>query len=174
MHACKGEHLNYFLLCVESLSKRVTKWIGTYVKKNLDAPCSYYRSILSSFSYYMEDFYYRSTLFDNRKLCTVECWKFYWPDHGEEGQFLKASTRLATLTANFQLGRNPGYKQVLPPFLQVRHTHLHTYEREHLRKYCCRWIIHLFKIVAKLYAESEYSFYPDRWFYFWGRVLKLL
>ena len=31
----------------------------------LDAPCSNYRSILSSCSYYMEDFYYRNILFDN-------------------------------------------------------------------------------------------------------------
>ena len=87
-------------------------------------------------------------------LCTVECWKFYWSDDGEEGQFLKASTRLATLTNNFRMGTNPGCKQVLPPFLQVRH--LHTYERGHLREDCCQLIIHLFKIVAILSAEPVY------------------
>ena len=39
----------------------------------MDAPCSNYRIISSSCSYYMEDFYYRSILFDNGDIdCAVE------------------------------------------------------------------------------------------------------
>ena len=34
----------------------------------LDAPCSNYRSILPSFSYYMEDFDYRRILVDSRTI----------------------------------------------------------------------------------------------------------
>ena len=36
-----------------------------------DAPCNYYRGILSCCSYYMEDFYYRNILFDNGDI--VHC-----------------------------------------------------------------------------------------------------
>ena len=46
----------------------------------MDAPSSNCRSILSSCSYYMEDFYYRSILFDNGDIvqCIAKLFRYHW------------------------------------------------------------------------------------------------